>query len=270
LIDAISQPTAAHPPDTGGPPTYPVLVRLTHFVSLLATFVLIGSGLQIFNAHPTLYAADASDPDKVILSLPAPAQDLPDGGKLEMILFNKRFGVSAQAFQEIPAPIAQGGWLEGGRRMHFTASWILIANGLFYLTMMVFGRRKRFVWPGLADLRQIGPTLRDHLRIPPVLHGPKGALNPMQKMAYFAVPVLLTPFVVATGLALSPQWDAIFPYWSDLFGGRQFARSWHFLGMLALIGFIASHVLLVAISGRYTILRMVTGKVVTPAEELHS
>jgi thiosulfate reductase cytochrome b subunit len=267
LIHPTSQSLKASAAAPVGPPTYPALVRLTHFLNVLALFVLIGSGLQIFNAHPTLYYADTSDPKKVVLSLPAPAQDLPGGGKLQMIIFNNRFPVGANALQEVPTPVALGGWLEGGRRMHFTAAYILMLNGLIYLAFMLFGRRKRFVWPGMADLRQLGPTLRDHLRFPPILHGPGGGLNAMQKMAYFAVPVLLTPFVVATGLALSPQWDAIVPFWSDLFGGRQFARTWHFIGMTALLGFIASHVMLVALSGRYTILRMITGKVVPPTGE---
>jgi thiosulfate reductase cytochrome b subunit len=180
---------------------------------------------------------------------------------LEMGILGKQVPVPPTAPQSVPAPLAQGGWLAGGRRLHFTAAWFFLLNGLLYLGLTAFGRRRRLVWPGRADLKQIGPSLRDHLRFPPRLHGPGGGLNPMQKAAYFAVPVILGPLLVATGLALSPQWDAIFPFWTDLFGGRQFARTWHFVAMLGLVGFIGVHLAMVAISGRRTVLRMITGAV---------
>lgn len=254
-------------PVAGGPPAYPLGVRASHALNLVAVVLLVGSGLQIFDAHPALYAADASDPDRVVLSLPAPADAQPGNDpKLQMTILGHRFEVGGNAPQDVPPPIANGGWLEGGRRLHFMASLFFIANGLLYFAGMALSRRKRAVWPYKADLAELGPALRDHFRIPPVLHGRGGGLNPMQKIAYLAVPGLLAPLLVATGLALSPQWDALVPFWSDLFGGRQFARTWHFVAMAGLIGFIASHILLVALSGRHTIWRMVTGKVVAPAE----
>ena len=233
------------------PPTYPLPVRLTHFLNILTLVVLIGSGLAIFNAHPTLYAADSSDPRHVVLAL---------AHEGKVTLFNHDLAVGPGIPETFPWTL--GGWLEGGRRMHFTAAWVFTLNGLLYLGFMLVSRRKRAVWPTPADAKALGPALRDHLRIPPRLHAEGGALNPLQKAAHFAVPVLLAPFAVATGLALSPQWDALFPFWTDLFGGRQFARTWHFASMAALIVFIAGHVLMVAISGRHTIWRMVTGKVV--------
>ncbi|MDB5095901.1 MAG: hypothetical protein JWM80_322 [Cyanobacteria bacterium RYN_339] len=244
------------------PPTYPAWTRLTHALNGLALLTLICSGLQIFDANPALYASDTSDPDHLVLSLPAPVAQNADGSvSLEMGLLGRQVAVPANAPQTVPAPLALGGWLEGGRRLHFTAALFFMVNGLLYLLAMALGKRKRLVWPARADLKQILPSLRNHLRIPPQLHGPGGGLNPMQKTAYFAVPVLLAPFVVATGLALSPQWDAIFPFWTDLFGGRQFARTWHFAAMLALVGFLFMHVTMVFLSGRKTIWRMITGKV---------
>jgi thiosulfate reductase cytochrome b subunit len=239
-------------------PNYPLWVRLTHALNGLALLVLIGSGLQIFNANPALYASDASDPAHLVLSLPEPVAQNPDGSvSLEMGLLGRRIAVSPNAPQYVPSPLAIGGWLEGGRRMHFTAAWIFILNGVLYLTMMLLGRRKHLVWPGVEDFKNLGPAIRDHLKFPPQLGGP--GMNPLQKVAYLAVPGLLAPFIVATGLALSPQWDAVFPFWTDLFGGRQFARTWHFVAMLGLIGFLIGHVAMVALSGRRTVLKMVTG-----------
>ncbi|HMV70080.1 MAG TPA: cytochrome b/b6 domain-containing protein, partial [Myxococcota bacterium] len=119
--------------------------------------------------------------------------------------------------------------------------------------------------PTPADLRALGPSIRDHLRWPPVLHGPGGSLNPMQKVGYFAVPALLAPAIVATGLALSPTWDALVPWWTDVLGGRQMARTLHFAAMLLFFLFITAHVALVIVSGPRTWVRMITGEV----EEAH-
>lgn len=239
-------------------PHYPLWVRLTHALNGLALPILVGSGLQIFNANPALYASDASDPAHLVLSLPEPVAQNPDGSvSLEMGLLGRRIAVPPTAPQYVPAPLALGGWLEGGRRLHFTAAWFFILNGLAYMIVTAAGRRKGLVWPGREDFKQLGSSLRDHLRFPPQLGGP--GLNPLQKFAYLVVPGVLAPFIVATGLALSPQWDAVFPFWTDLFGGRQFARTWHFAAMVGLVGFLVVHVAMVAISGWRTVLKMVTG-----------
>ncbi len=63
---------------------------------------------------------------------------------------------------------------------------------------------------------------------------PHGIYNPLQKAAYTAVFFVIAPFVVLTGLALSPGIDAIANPLTVLLGGRQFARLWHFAGMLLL------------------------------------
>jgi thiosulfate reductase cytochrome b subunit len=195
-------------------PTSPWPIRLSHALNGVVLVVLIGSGLQIFNAHPALYASDASDPAHIVLSL-------------EQI------------------PFGLGGWLAGARRMHFMAALFFIFNGLLYLGVMLASGRYKAVWPERADLKRLGPALRDHLRLPPVLAGQDGGFNPLQKLSYFGVAALLGPFVVATGLALSPQWDALVPFWTDLFGGRQFARTWHFAAMAGLVGFTFMHVVMV-------------------------
>lgn len=241
-------------------PTYPVWVRLCHLVNIVALVVMATSGLQIFNAHPVLYAADDANAARTVLSLPQSAEDDDRPGQpTHMTLLGHEIATGTFALDAVPPPLAQGGWLEGARRIHFTAAWVFVLNGLLYLALMVARRRRRAVWPGRADLPLVWPAIRDHLRVPPVLHSADGGLNPLQKMAYLAIPGLLAPFVIATGLALSPQWDAMVPWWTDLFGGRQFARTWHFVAMLGFFGFIAGHLLLVAISGPSTWAKMVTG-----------
>lgn len=243
------------------PPTYPLGVRVSHALNVGAIVLLAMSGLQIFNAHPRLYASDDSDPARVVLTLPGPGAS----GANEMIVLGWTVPTGSWSMPAIPQGATLGGWLGGSRRVHFTAAWLFITNGALYLSYMLAARRRRAVWPGLSDLRELGPSIRDHLRFPPVLHGPGGSLNPMQKIGYFAIPTLLAPFLVATGLAMSPTWDAIVPWWTDLFGGRQFARTWHFVAMTALFAFIFAHVSLVLISGPSTWAKMVTGGA-TPKE----
>jgi thiosulfate reductase cytochrome b subunit len=236
-------------------PTYPLLVRFSHALNVVVFVLMAMSGMQIFNAHPRLYASDDADPAHLVFSLPGPTAS----GDNAMVVAGQTVGTGSFAMPYLPAAVTIGGWLGGSRRVHFTASWFFVVNGVLYLAYMLARPRKRAVWPGLQDLRDLPRSVREHLRWPPVLHGPNGALNPMQKIGYFAVPVLLAPMIVATGLALSPTWDAIVPWWTDLFGGRQFARTWHFVSMVLFFSFIIAHVSLVLLSGPTTWAKMVTG-----------
>ncbi len=72
---------------------------------------------------------------------------------------------------------------------------------------------------------------------------------PLQQLAYGAVVFLLAPFLILTGAAQSPAIDARFPRYVELFGGRQGARSLHFLGLVAFLLFIVIHVSLVVLTG---------------------
>jgi thiosulfate reductase cytochrome b subunit len=89
---------------------------------------------------------------------------------------------------------------------------------------------------------------------------PYGTYNPLQKAAYTLIGFVIAPLVVLTGLALSPGVDAISHPLTMLFGGRQFARLWHFAGMLTLIAFFCVHVFQVATQGVVNQMRsMITG-----------
>jgi thiosulfate reductase cytochrome b subunit len=210
-------------------PRFPLVVRLTHWLGGALLLIMIMSGLQIFNAHPALYLGEDINPAGV-------------------------------AVGELPRSVTLGGWLAGGRRIHFAAALLLLANGLLYMGHTLATGRWRAIWPSGEDWRRLGPTLREHLRYPPVLHGAGGAYNPLQRLAYAVVVLGLLPLLIATGLALSPAWDTILPFWTDMFGGRQAARTWHFLAMVALVGFTLMHVVLVALSGWPSLRRMITGR----------
>src|SRR6185437_1108911 len=102
-------------------------------------------------------------------------------------------------------------------------------------------RRKECRW---AEIRgDIAAHLRLHFH-----HG-TGKYNFLQKLAYGLVLFILLPLMLLTGLAISPGSDAAFPWLIELFGGRQSARSIHFIVAWSLFAFLVIHVVLVLLSG---------------------
>jgi len=249
-------------------------VRIMHWVNVVCLAVLLMSGLQIFNAHPALYWGKASDFDRPLLAMYA----VRDGGGRPVgrtTLFGHTAdttGVLGLSAGRDGQPLVRGfpTWatlpseqsLAGGRLWHFFFAWLFALNGLAYLVHGIAGGHfRRDLLPGRDQLRHIGRSILDHLR----LRFPRGAearrYNVLQKLSYLAVIFLLAPLIVLAGLAMSPQLDAGFPALPDLFGGRQSARSLHFLAAGLLLAFALVHVLMVLVSGVWNNLRsMVTGR----------
>ena len=73
--------------------------------------------------------------------------------------------------------------------------------------------------------------------------------NAAQQLAYFGVVFILAPLQILTGAAMSPSVIARFPWYARLFGGKQGARTIHFLVLCALIGFVIVHTAMVIIHG---------------------
>jgi thiosulfate reductase cytochrome b subunit len=91
----------------------------------------------------------------------------------------------------------------------------------------------------------------------------------LQKLSYLSVALILLPLMLLTGLAMSPGMDAGFPLLIDMFGGRQSARTIHFVSASLIVIFVVVHVVMVLISGVWNNLRaMITGRyTIEPAEE---
>jgi thiosulfate reductase cytochrome b subunit len=90
----------------------------------------------------------------------------------------------------------------------------------------------------------------------------------LQKLAYLAVALVLLPLMLLTGLAMSPGMDAAFPVLLDLLGGRQTARTIHFISASFIVIFVVVHLVMVLITGVWNNVRsMITGRYVIPAEE---
>jgi thiosulfate reductase cytochrome b subunit len=154
--------------------------------------------------------------------------------------------------------------LATGRRWHFFFAWLFALNlGLYLATSLAGGHVRRDLLPSLHQIapRHLGREILDHVR----LRFPKGEAarryNALQKLAYLGVAFVLLPLMILTGLTMSPAMDAAWPWLLDLFGGRQSARTLHFIAASALVAFVVVHLCMVLLSGVWNNLRsMVTGR----------
>jgi thiosulfate reductase cytochrome b subunit len=154
--------------------------------------------------------------------------------------------------------------LAEGRRWHLAMAWVFAINGALYLVWsLLSGHLFGDLWPTREQSRprHILKDIGDHLR----LRFPKGEearrYNVIQKWAYLAVILILLPLMVLTGLCMSPGFNAVAPWLVEVFGGRQSARTIHFLSAGGLVLFFVVHVALVVLSGFSNNLRsMITGR----------
>jgi len=163
--------------------------------------------------------------------------------------------------------------LATGRRWHFTFAWLLVVNGLVYLALaFATGHIRRDLWASARDWRDIPHEIWQHIRF----RFPKGdearRYNVLQKLAYLSVIFILIPVMVLTGMTMSPGLDARFPFLAPMFGGRQTARTIHFILAFGLVAFVFIHVAMVILSGFANNMRsMITGRYVIASRqrELH-
>ena len=253
-------------------------VRVMHWINVICLTILLMSGLQIFNAHPALYWGQGSSFDKPWVSIGA-AQS-PNGAVGVTRIAGRSFdtdgvlGVSSMngertmrgfpAWATIPGPQ----WLSMGRHWHFFFAWLFVLNGLCYVGYALFsGHLRRNLVPTRDELRRIGRSIKDHLLLRHPTGDAANRYNVLQNLAYLAVIFGLLPLVVIAGMAMSPWLNAVWPGWVELLGGRQSARTLHFLAAFGLLLFVLVHVAEVLISGVWNHLRsMVTGWYVLPAD----
>lgn len=135
------------------------------------------------------------------------------------------------------------------------------ANGLFFTAYALISRHAtRDLTPTGKDLRGIGKAVKDHV----VLRHSKGKeakrYNVLQKLAYVVILFVVGPLIVLTSLTMSPTIDTAFPWLLTMFGGRQAARTIHFIACFTFVGFIVIHVVEVILTGFFNNIRsMVTG-----------
>lgn len=251
-----------------------VVTRLTHWLNVLVISLLLMSGLQIFNAHPALYWGAKSTFEQPWLSMKK--EEIKDEARGITTLGAMRFdttglfgwsgqeGMREQRGFPAWATIPSYRSLADGRHWHFFFAWLFVLNGLVYwLWGLVNGHIRKDMLPTRAQLspRHILHEIITHAQ----LKFPKGeearVYNVIQKFTYLAMIVLVLPLMVLTGLSMSPGFNAAVPNLIDLFGGRQGARSIHFICAGLIVAFVLVHVALVIVSGLWNNIRsMITGK----------
>lgn len=199
--------------------------RLWHWVNAGALTVLFMSGLGISNAHRYLYwgnyGFDPADAWAKIIRFPA------------------------------WATLPQRYDLAEARDWHNTAAWVFALALLGMWIAMLINRH--FARDLTTPLREWSPA---HLAREIVTHlkghfeAEGGAkYNTLQKLTYGLVLGVLLPLMVLTGLAISPGFEPAAPWLVDALGGRQSARSLHFIAAWALFAFFVVHIVMVLVSG---------------------
>lgn len=255
-----------------------LVTRLWHWVNAVTVFVMLMSGLMIFNAHPRLYWGEyGANFDTPWLAIGATEQrGFLKIGEVELATtgvlgrWTDRQGqIQYRAFPgwaTLPSTYS----LSAARRWHLAFAWVLAVGGLLYWLASFLNRHvQKDLLPHRSELspRHIWHDVKDHIR----LRFPTGEAalryNILQKLSYLIVLFVLLPLIVLTGLTMSPAMDAAWPWLLDLFGGRQSARSIHFIAATLIAAFIAVHLLMVLLAGPYNEVRsMITGRYRLPKE----
>lgn len=249
-------------------------VRVAHWVNAAALVILLMSGLNIFSAHPALYWGKSSYTGRgPVFQITARETSGEVVGVTRVLgrefVTTGVLGAAAAAGGEIAGRtfpgwlmLPESRWLSMARRWHLFFAWVLVINGLCYLCYSVATRHiARDLAPTPDDWRSIGRSTLDHLRFRNPVGEAAKRYNVLQKLAYLGVIAVLLPLIVLTGLAMSPWLDSAIPGWVDLLGGRQSARTLHFLAVGALLAFVFVHVFQVIVGGFWNHLRsMITGR----------
>lgn len=258
-------------------------VRVTHWINLLCVVLLLMSGLRIFNAHPALYWGNYGyEGVPSFISIAAVESDIaPAAGETRVggyrfdttgilgVSYDADGNAVERAFP-LWATLPSRGTLGESRSWHFLMAWVFATNVAAYLLFGVFsGHFRRDLAPQANELRprHILRDIRDHI----LLHRPRGEAarryNLLQKLTYITVVFILLPVIVLTGLTMSPAVTALAPFLFDLFGGRQSARTIHFIAANLLLTFVLVHVIEVLLAGAVNLMRaMITGRYVVRPE----
>ena len=225
-------------------PRHSALVRVTHWLTVISFVALLITGLEIVISHPRFYWGETGNVNmKPLFTIPIPSS---------------RDTVPTGYGYVMPD---QNGW---SRYLHFESAWLLVLTGLVYgVASLLNGHLRRDLVPERGE-RTFGAhwqRMRQYLRRRAPGPDEAQSYNVLQRTTYLLVIFVLFPLVIWTGLALSPSFNAAFPWGVNLLGGRQTARTLHFFVTWALVLFLVVHVVMIAASGFRNRMRgMTTGR----------
>ena len=224
------------------------MVRVTHWLTVISFIALLISGGEIVISHPRFYWGETGNVNMrplFTLHIPSSRGTVPTG-----------YGYVMED---------QNGW---SRALHFEAAWLLVFTALVYgISSLLTGHFRKNIFPARAQRtwRALRGVIGRYLHRAPADAAEAHSYNAVQRMAYAAVIFVLFPLVIWTGLALSPAFNSAFPWFVDVLGGRQSARTLHFFVSGFLVIFLIVHVTMVALGAFWSRMRaMITGRVVLP------
>lgn len=240
---AISDPKAESP-------RHAAFVRVTHWLTFLSFAALLITGVEIVVSHPRFYWGETGNVNMrplFTLHIPSSRDTVPTGYGYVMP--------------------DQNGW---SRYLHFETAWALVITGLVYgIAGLWTGHFRKNILPerGNRGWRAHWERIAHYLRRRPPDEAETRSYNVLQRTTYLIVIFGLFPLVIWTGLALSPSFNAAFPAGVNLLGGRQSARTLHFVVSCVLVLFLVVHVAMIVFSGFWSRMRaMISGRIVQPEE----
>jgi thiosulfate reductase cytochrome b subunit len=254
--------------------------RLWHWTNVVTLVIMLMSGLMIFNAHPRLYWGKyGANPDYSWLQIGAAN----DAGYLRIgsltLATTGVLGRWTDADGEVRnrafpywATLPQGYNLALARRWHLTFAWVFAVGIAAYLIRSLINRHlQRDLLPTKDEVRpsHVWTDIKHHARLQFPTGEAARRYNVLQKFAYLSVLVILIPGMILTGFTMSPNLNASLSWLLDVFGGRQSARSLHFIFAFGIVLFILIHLLMVVLAGPFNEVRsMITGRYRLPKEKV--
>jgi len=213
-------------------PRHTALVRVTHWLTVISFVALLVTGVEILISHPRFYWGEVGNsltPPLFKIPIPSSRGTVPTG-----------YGYVLRD---------QNGW---SRYLHFEAAWGLILTGIVYLTFGLWTHHfDRNLFPSPADRTWAAfrRVVTNHLRLRAAKELDARSYNVLQRVTYLLVIFVLFPLVVFTGVAMSPAFNSAVPLVVNALGGRQSARTLHFLLSVSLVLFLLVHVFMIALNG---------------------
>jgi thiosulfate reductase cytochrome b subunit len=222
-------------------PRHSAVVRWTHWLTVIAFIALVITGGELVISHPRFYWGETGNVNMkplFTIHIPSSRDTVPTGYGYVMP--------------------DQNGW---SRYLHFQAAWLLVITGVVYGTAGFWsGHFRKDLVPAAGERswsaywRALRGGGRDKAGV--------RSYNVVQRTIYLGVIFVLFPLVIWTGLALSPAFNAVFPFFVDVLGGRQSARTLHFFVSDLLVVFLVVHIVMIALAGFWSRMReMITGGV---------
>lgn len=225
-------------------PRHSAMVRVTHWLTTFAFLALLVTGVEILISHPRFYWGETGNVNMTPLfsfHIPSSRASVPTG-----------YGYV------LPD---QNGW---SRYLHFQSAWVLVLTGLVYAAFgFISGHFRNNLFPALSDLSpgKLVKAIAGHLRFRRPSEEEAWSYNLIQRLTYLLVIFVLFPLIILTGLAMSPAFNSAIPFVVSIFGGRQSARTLHFVLTVFLVLFLLVHVFMVFLAGfRSRVGAMITGR----------